>query len=213
VTAQQTASTVEQLGALGVATAYEAAGRTGLVDADLIQIVPGSRAAGAARIARCGQNDNRTVHAAMDALQPGEVLVISMPTPQPIGVIGELLVTQAQVHGAAGILVDAAVRDVDDLREIGLPIWSRWIRASGATKNERGELDVPVEFGGVRIEPGDIVVMDSDGVVVVPIARAEEVLAASRERSDREAGMRLRLEQGELSYDIHGLRAEDQKSG
>jgi 4-hydroxy-4-methyl-2-oxoglutarate aldolase len=172
------ATLAQKLGALGVATVYEAAGRTGLVDADLIQVVPGSRAAGPARIARCGQNDNRAVHAAMDALEPGDLLVISMPTPQPIGVIGELLVTQAQVHGAAGILVDAAARDIDDLREIGLPIWSRWIRAAGATKTERGELDVAVEFGGVAIRPGDIVVMDTDGVVVVPLDRAEEVLAA-----------------------------------
>jgi 4-hydroxy-4-methyl-2-oxoglutarate aldolase len=203
------ATIAQKLCALGVATVYEAAGRTGLIEADLIQVIPGSRAAGPARIARVGQNDNRAVHEAMDTLVMGDILVISMPNPQPIGVIGELLVTQAHVHGAAGILVDAAARDIDDLREIGLPIWSRWIRAAGATKNERGELDVAVEFGGVRIEPGDIVVMDTDGAVVVPRDRADEVLAASQERFDRESAMRVRLQAGELSYDIHGLRAND----
>ena len=194
---------------LGVSTVYEAAGRRGLIDADLVQIVPGSRVAGPARIAFCGQSDNRAVHAVMARVQPGEVIVISMPEPRPIGVIGELLVTQAHVHGAAGILVDAAVRDVDELRQIGLPIWSRWIRSTGATKDARGELDVEVEVGGTRIRPADYVVLDTDGAVAVPRDRVDEVLAASQARFDREAAMRKRLEAGELSYDIHGLRAKD----
>src|SRR5690606_24333175 len=119
----------------GVATVYEAAGRVGLIDADLIQVVPGSRAAGPARIAYCHQGDNRAVHAVMAAVRPGDVLVLTMPSPAPVALVGELLATQAAVHGAVAILVDAAVRDLVELRELGLPIWTRWVRVAGATKD------------------------------------------------------------------------------
>ncbi|MPZ29028.1 MAG: dimethylmenaquinone methyltransferase [Micromonosporaceae bacterium] len=203
-------STLEGLRDLGVATAYEASGRSGLVDADLIQVLPGSRAAGPARIARCHQGDNRAVHAVMTVLQPGEVLVLAMPQPEPVALVGALLATQAAVRGAAAVLVDAAVRDVDELRELGLPVWSRWVRVAGASKEHRGRLDASVEVGGARINPGDIVVLDSDGAVVVASENADQVLANARQRHDREAAMLPRLAAGELSYDIHGLRARDQ---
>ncbi|HEX4672570.1 MAG TPA: RraA family protein, partial [Solirubrobacteraceae bacterium] len=117
-----------ELASLGSATVYEAGGRRGYVEADLIQVVPGSRAAGPARTVRCGQDDNLMVHAAMAEAQPGEVLVLTMPEPRPVALIGELLATQAKAHGAAALLVDASVRDLEDLVEIGLPIWARWVR-------------------------------------------------------------------------------------
>jgi 4-hydroxy-4-methyl-2-oxoglutarate aldolase len=204
--------TVTALRELGVSTVYEAAGRKGLVDADFHQLVPGSSAAGPARIALCGQNDNRAVHEVMDRLQPGEVLVLTMPEPAPVALVGELLLTQAAVRGAAAVLVDAASRDVDVLREFEVPVWTRWIRSRGATKTERGELDVPVEIGGTRIAPGDLVVLDADGVVVVRPDDAATVLEASKARFDKEEAMRVRLRAGELSYDIHGLRREDTKA-
>jgi 4-hydroxy-4-methyl-2-oxoglutarate aldolase len=156
---------------------------------------------------RCGQGDNLMVHAAMDRAQPSDVLVLTMPKPEPVALIGDLLATQAKQRGVAGLLVDAAVRDAVDLRELGLPIWARWIRVSGATKTEVGGLDEPVEVGGATIRPGDVVVMDDDGVVVVRRERADEVLAASRERVEKERVKRARLQAGELSYDIDGLRA------
>jgi 4-hydroxy-4-methyl-2-oxoglutarate aldolase len=200
----------DDLAAAGVATVYEAAGRHGLLDTDLEQLIPDSRVAGPARTVRCGQDDNRAVHEAITRLRPGEVLVLTMPRPAPVALIGELLATQAQVRGAAGILVDAAVRDVDDLRRLGLPVWARWRRVRGAAKEARGELDVPVRVGGATIAPGDIVILDADGGVVVPPETVGRVAVAVAARIDREATMRARLQAGELSYDIHGLRTADE---
>jgi 4-hydroxy-4-methyl-2-oxoglutarate aldolase len=196
----------EELAQLGVSTVYEAAGRRGLIDAPLVQVVPGSRAAGPARTARCGQGDNLMVHAAMSRLEPGEVLVLTMPDPAPVALIGDLLATQAQQRGAAAVLVDAAVRDVEELAEMGLPIWARWVRSRGADKNIVGQLDVQVEVGGARIRPGDIVVLDADGAAVVEQERVDEVLGASRERAERERVKREKLRGGALSYDLDGLR-------
>jgi 4-hydroxy-4-methyl-2-oxoglutarate aldolase len=197
---------VETLQAFGVSTVYEAAGQRGLVDLPLIRLTPGSRAAGPARTVRCGQDDNLMVHAVMERVQPGDVLVITMPEPRPISLVGDLLATQAHRRGAAGLLVDAAARDVDDLRELGLPVWCRFVRSAAAAKRTAGELDVPVTVGGARIAPGDVVVLDGDGAVAVPAARLGDVLAASRERARREVGVRERLRAGELTYDLHGLR-------
>jgi 4-hydroxy-4-methyl-2-oxoglutarate aldolase len=196
-----------ELARLGTATVHEAADRARVVDVALIQVVPGSRAAGAARTVLCGQDDNLMVHAAMARLQPGEVLVLSMPEPAPVALVGDLLATQAQVRGAAAILVDAAVRDSEELTAMGLPIWARWIRSRGATKDVVGELDVPVTVGGQEIRPGDLVVLDADGATVVAAGRADEVLAASLAREAKEAAKREQLQAGKLSYELDGLRA------
>jgi 4-hydroxy-4-methyl-2-oxoglutarate aldolase len=196
-----------ELARLGSATVYEGGGRGGFVDTPLHQVVPGSRAAGPARIARCTQNDNLMVHAAMAVLQPGEVLVISMPVPEPVALVGDLLATQAKVRGAAAILVDASVRDLEELVELGLPIWARHIRIRGAVKETVGALDVPVEIGGATIRPGDIVVLDADGVAVVEHERVAEVLAGALTREEAERVKRAKLQAGALSYDLDGLRA------
>jgi 4-hydroxy-4-methyl-2-oxoglutarate aldolase len=185
---------------------HEAAGKTGLIDIPLVQVVPGSRVAGRARTVRCAQDDNLMVHAVMARAQPRDVLVLTMPDPAPVALVGELLATQAAVRGVAGMLIDAAVRDLDQLVELGLPIWARFVRARGAAKAAVGELDVPVCVGGTLIRPGDIVVLDCDGAVAVPAERAAEVEALGLEREAREIALRARLEAGELSYDIHGLR-------
>jgi 4-hydroxy-4-methyl-2-oxoglutarate aldolase len=147
------------------------------------------------------------VHAAMAALRPGEVLVLTMPEPAPVALLGDLLATQALVHGAAGVLVDAAVRDCAELEELGLPIWARWVRSRGATKDVVGALDVPVVVGGARIRTGDLVVLDADGGTVVAAERADEVLGASLAREAKERVKRERLQAGALSYDLDGLRA------
>jgi 4-hydroxy-4-methyl-2-oxoglutarate aldolase len=203
---------VSELAELGVATVYEASGREGLIDVDLRQVIPGSRAAGPARTVRCGQGDNLMVHAVMARAQPGDVIVLTMPEPAPVALLGDLLATQAKGRGVAGLLVDAAVRDVSDLRELGVPVWARWIRVQGATKTEVGAIDEPVEVAGTAIRPGDHVVLDDDGAVVVRRERLDEVLAASRERLEKERVKRAQLEAGALSYDLDGLRArvEDQ---
>jgi 4-hydroxy-4-methyl-2-oxoglutarate aldolase len=197
----------EELARLGSATVHEASGREGLIDLALVQIVPGSRAAGPARTVRCGQNDNLMVHAAMAQVRPGDVLVLTMPIPEPVALIGDLLATQARAQGAAAVLVDAAVRDSEELRELGLPVWTRWIRVRGAAKADVGAIDEPVEVGGAVIRPGDALVLDADGAVVVAHERLEEVLEASRRREAKEADKRARLREGALSYDLDGLRA------
>jgi len=129
-----------------------------------------------------------------------------MPEPEPVALVGELLATQAKARGVAGVLVDASVRDTEELVELGLPIWARWVRVRGADKSAVGAIDEPVQVGGAAISPGDAVVLDADGAVVVPSARADKVLSAARERAERERVKRAKLEQGELSYDLDGLR-------
>ena len=200
-------SAVEELARLGSATVYEGAGRGQFVNADFVQVVPGSRVAGPARTVRCAQGDNLMVHAAMASLQPGEVLVLTMPEPAPFAVFGGLLATQARARGAAAVLVDASVRDVEELAELGLPIWSRYVRIRGAVKATPGELDVPVEIGGTTIRPGDVVVLDADGAAVVERERVTETLEGARAREEAERVKRAKLQDGALSYDLDGLRA------
>jgi len=195
-----------ELARLGSATVYEGGGRIGFVDADLVQVIPGSRVAGPARTVTCGQGDNLMVHAAMAELQPGEVLVLTMPEPAPVALVGDLLATQAKVHGAAAMLIDAAIRDREELVELGLPIWARWVRVKGAVKDTPGTIGEPVTVGGATIRNGDVLVLDADGVAVVEQERVDEVLAASRERAEREEVKRAKLQGGELSYDLDNLR-------
>ena len=198
--------TMQQLADLGSATVYEAGGRRGFIDADLIQILPGARVAGPARTVRCGQDDNLMVHAAMASVQPGEVLVLTMPEPRPVALIGDLLATQAKAQGVAAILNDAAARDADSLAELDLPIWTRWIRVKGATKDIPGTIGEPVLLGAAVIRHGDVVVLDADGAAVVEAERVEEVLEVSLARERRERVKRVKLAAGELSYDLDGLR-------
>ena len=198
--------TFQELADLGSATVYEAAGRGGYVDADLIQVLPASRVAGPARTVLCGQDDNLMVHAAMAHLEPGEVLILTMPEPRPVALVGELLATQAKAHGAAAILVDASVRDIEQLAELDLPIWARWVRVKGAGKDVPGSIGEPVTVGGATIRNGDVVVLDADGVAVIAPDRIDDVLEASREREKKERVKRLKLQAGELSYDLDGLR-------
>ena len=199
-------SVYDDLARLGSATVYEGGGRGDFVNADLVQVTPGSRAAGPARTVRCAQGDNLMVHAAMEALQPGEVLVITMPEPAPFALFGGLLATQARVRGAAAVLVDAAVRDIDELAADGPPTWTRWVRIQGAVKATPGELDVPVTVGGAVIRPGDAVVLDADGVAVVGAEQVDEVLARALEREAKEQAKGEKLAGGALSYDLDGLR-------
>jgi 4-hydroxy-4-methyl-2-oxoglutarate aldolase len=195
-----------ELARLGTATVHEAAARAPVVDVPLVQVVPGSRAAGPARTVRCGQDDNLMVHAAVAEAEPGEVLVLTMPEPSAVALVGELLATQAKVAGVAALLVDAAVRDLEELRELGLPIWARYVRVRGAEKRVPGVIGEPVEVAGAHIRQGDVVVLDADGAVVVERERVDDVLGAALAREEREREKRAKLEAGEHSYDLDGLR-------
>lgn len=199
-------SELQELAKLGVATVYEASGREGLIDLELHRIVPGSRVAGPARTVLCAQGDNLMMHAVLAVAQPGEIIVLTMPDAEPVGVVGELLATQVLGRGVEGLLIDAAVRDVDELREMGLPIWSRFIRAQGAKRDTLGALNVPVLVGGATIHTGDLLVLDGDGAVVIAAERAQAVLEASRARAVRESELRKKFESGVLSIDLYGLR-------
>ena len=199
-------TTYVELARLGTATVHEAAARGPVVDLPLVQVIPGSRAAGPARTVRCAQGDNLMVHAAIAEAEPGEVLVLTMPEPAPVALVGELLATQALGRGVAAILVDGAVRDVEELRELGLPIWARYVRVRGADKQAVGSIGEPVDVAGATIRQGDAVVLDADGVVVVDRERVSEVLAAARDRAEREVEKRAKLQAGALSYDLDGLR-------
>ena len=197
---------LEELARLGVATVHEAQGKTGLVDIPLLQVVPGTRVAGRARTALCGNGDNLMVHAVVARAEPGDVLVLTMPDPTPVALIGDLLATQALDQGVAAMLVDGAVRDLDELRELGLPIWTRFVRAQGATKEHVGALDTRVAVGGAEVDPGDVIVLDADGAVVVKADRVDDVVSAAQDREARERELRGRYAAGERSYDVNDLR-------
>lgn len=194
----------------GVATVYEAYGRRGLLDLEWQPLLAGRAVAGPARIARCGQGDNRAVHEVMAHVCPGDVVVVCMPEPEPVGVLGDLLATQAVARGAGAVLVDAAVRDSADIAAMGLPVWTRWRRSRGATKVVRGSIDVPVRVGGTTIHPGDLVVLDDDGATVVARADVDSTAQHVRDRLAKEATLRVRWAAGELSYEAYGMRAEDE---
>src|SRR5438067_5340257 len=188
----------QELARYGVATVYEAAGRTGLIDIPLVQLIPGSRVAGPARTVRCGQGDNLIVHAVLEQVQPGEVLVLTMPEPEPVALVGELLATQASVHQVAALLIDASIRDCEELQSLGLPIWTRWIRVRGATKTKVGTINETVKVGGASIVPGDLVLLDADGAVCLAAARALAIFEASRVRARHETTLRAQLQAGAL---------------
>ncbi|HEY8678103.1 MAG TPA: dimethylmenaquinone methyltransferase [Candidatus Dormibacteraeota bacterium] len=192
----------------GVATIYQALGFTGLIDVPLKQIVPGTRAAGVARTVRCGQDDNLMVHAVMPVVEPGEVLVITMPRPAPVALVGELLATQAAHYGAVAILIDAAVRDTSEIVQLGLPVWARFIRATQATKDVIGAINEPVVVGGTAIAAGDIVVLDADGAVAVPAAQVQKILEAAESIRKVEEARRTQYRDGALSLDLMGLRSK-----
>ena len=201
----------ERLAQLGTATVGESAGAV-VVELDLIQSVPGSRAAGPARTVMCGQGDNLMVHLAMREVEPGDVLVLTMPSPVPVALFGELLGIQAQARGTAAVLVDGAMRDVEDLCSLGLPVWARWVRVTGASKTVRGAVGGPVMVGGVEIHNGDQVVLDRDGAVVVGSGRVNEVLAAAELRAAAEVRKRELYRSGVLSVDKMEMAAESSES-
>jgi 4-hydroxy-4-methyl-2-oxoglutarate aldolase len=197
---------LKRLADLGTATVYEAFGQQGLIDLPLNQIIPGSRAAGPARTVLLGQGDNLMVHACIEHIQPGDVVILAMPEPTAVAVVGDLIATQIQAHGAAAVLTNAAVRDVEELQEVGLPIWARFVRVRGATKTTDGGINVPVIMGGCIIQPEDVIVLDADGAAAIRSGEVDKVLEKAEARATKEESLRPRYAAGELSYDIHGLR-------
>ena len=205
--ARADAAVVDALAAHGVATVHEAMGRTGLAGPDIRPIQDGARIAGTAVTIVQAPGDNLMIHAAVEQCRPGDVLVITTTSPSTDGAFGDLFATALQARGVRGMLTTGGVRDIADLRGMGFPVWSRDVHAQGTVKATPGSVNVPVVFDGVVVAPGDVVIADDDGVVVVPRLRAEEALAAADARVAKEAADREAYGSGrELSLDRKGLR-------
>ncbi len=196
----------EALGAAGSATVHEAIGRRGYLGPEIQARMAGARIGGSAVTVLCHPGDNAMIHAAVEVCQPGDVLVVANTAPSTHGMFGDLLATSLMARGVLGLVLDAGIRDLADLREMGFPVWSQHVSCEGTVKNTPGSVNVPITIGGATIEPGDVICADDDGAVAVPRDEAGWALEMSQARLDKEEAMRTRLAAGELGLDSSGLR-------
>ena len=207
------AAQVDELKHFGVATIHEAQGRKGLLDASITPIQQGTVISGSAVTVLVAPGDNWMFHVAVEQCRPGDILVVAPSSPCTDGYFGDLLATSLKAHGVRALVIDAGVRDTHTLREMGFPVWSRAISAQGTIKETLGSVNLPLVCGGQLVYPGDGVVADDDGVVIVRRTEVPQVVEASRSRADLEELKAVRLANGELGLDIYDMRSRLAEKG